>query len=318
EEGILSKGDTSAVVAKKFGPGSWSPSTVRRIISNAVYKGTWYYGKTRRCKVNGKTVQVRQPKSDWIAVEVPAIVDEATWEDAQKCLAKNKSMAKRNTRRNYLLRGMVFCPCGRRWVGRYKNHLKRAYYRCPSTEKEHWRKKCENRFGIRQEVLENGVWEKLVLFFLEPENLRNEIERKRAEAEKEIARKAKRLDAIAQVIADIDRKLSILLDEILTGEFSQAVINQKKKALVAERNSLLVETQSTKRELEAMAVTPEAEQELLSFAKQMAKAVICVKFQDKRRICELLQLRVDVIHREKVKLTGMLPAEGLIVDLSSA
>jgi site-specific DNA recombinase len=39
EENILSKGDYSDVVYKKTGRGEWSPSTVRRIISNPVYKG---------------------------------------------------------------------------------------------------------------------------------------------------------------------------------------------------------------------------------------------------------------------------------------
>ncbi len=62
EEGILSKGDFSDVVFKKFGRGEWSPSTVRRIISNPIYKGDWWYNKTRRHKVNGKVVLSKVPE----------------------------------------------------------------------------------------------------------------------------------------------------------------------------------------------------------------------------------------------------------------
>jgi site-specific DNA recombinase len=40
---VLTKGDYSDVVFKKSGRGEWSPSTVRKIISNPAYKGIWYY-----------------------------------------------------------------------------------------------------------------------------------------------------------------------------------------------------------------------------------------------------------------------------------
>ena len=86
DQGFLTKGDISAVVFKKDGPGAWSPATVRGIIANPVYKGAWYYGKTKREKVGGKTVQIKVPQAEWIEVAVPAIVDEATWQQAQACL----------------------------------------------------------------------------------------------------------------------------------------------------------------------------------------------------------------------------------------
>lgn len=62
EEGILTKGDFSHVVYKKSGRGEWSPSTVRRIISNPVYKGDWYYNKTRRKKMNGQSITKNVPE----------------------------------------------------------------------------------------------------------------------------------------------------------------------------------------------------------------------------------------------------------------
>jgi site-specific DNA recombinase len=316
DEGILSKGDTSSVVVKKEGPGSWSPSTVRRIISNSVYKGVWYYGKTRRRKVNGKSVQTKVPKSEWIPVPVPAIVDEETWEEAQACLKRNKQMARRNAKRNYLLRGMVFCPCGRRWTGRFKNHLNRAYYRCPATEAEYWRQRCDSRFGIRQEILEDAVWEKVAAFFLEPENLIAEIERQRAKAKEETERKVNRLEAIDQAIADVDRKMGILLDEVLTSGFSQSIIDQKKNQLIEQRANLVAKANRMKEELKATTITLEQESEIVNFARQMQEALNDLTFEKKRRILELIQLRVDVISRTRVKLTGVISSEGLFVDLS--
>lgn len=105
ETGILTKGDMSPIVIKKEGRASWSPTTVRHMLTNSVYKGTWYYGKTRLSKVNGRTVQRKVPESEWIAVQVPAIVDEQTWASAQGCLERNRQMSRRYARRQYLLRG---------------------------------------------------------------------------------------------------------------------------------------------------------------------------------------------------------------------
>lgn len=71
EQQILTRGDLDDAVTKKAQPGAWSPSTVRRMVANERYKGIWYFGKTRRQKVNGKTVQRTTPQEDWIAVDVP-------------------------------------------------------------------------------------------------------------------------------------------------------------------------------------------------------------------------------------------------------
>ena len=315
ERRIPSKGDLLAAVSKKTGRGEWCPTTVRKMLSNTVYKGVWYYGKSRWKKVNGKSVRTSMPQSEWIAVPVPAIVDEEMWERAQECLLRNKQMAKRNTKRDYLLRGMIFCPCGRRWTGRFKVRPPTAYYLCPSTEAEPWREKCDARFSIRQDVLEPAVWEKVTSFILDPENLRDEIERMRAGIEGESSRRVHRLEAINMVSADLDRKMSILLDEVLAGGFSQAVIKQKQADLLAQRTSLEAEAQQIRQELEAMTITPDQEAELIGFARQMKDRLNDLTFEHKRRILELIHLRVDVLHRTRVKLTGVISSEGLIVDL---
>lgn len=318
EKGILTKGDVSTVVAKKDGPGAWSPATVRRIISSTVYMGTWYYGKTRREKSGGKTVQTKVPESEWTAVAVPAIIDKATWDEAQKCLTKNKEMAKRNTKREYLLRSLVFCPCGRRWVGLYKNHLDRSYYRCPSNEAEHWRHRCDNRFGIRKETLDNAVWDEIVSFVLEPEHLKRAIERHRREVLEDTERLSKRLDAIEGTVSELDRKMAVLLDEVLAGSFSRTVINAKTKQLDEQRASLVAEAERIREAMVSTVITPDQEKALLQFADQVKESIGELDFDKKRRVLEILRIRVDVITRTRIKLTGIISIEGLFVDIAPA
>lgn len=317
EEHILTRGDYTEAVQKKGMRGAWSPSTIRRIASNPVYKGVWYYGKTRRQRVGGRMRQVPTPESEWIPVAVPAIVDTKTWEWAQTRLAENRQRAKRNRKRDYLLQGMVFCPCGRRWIGRYKNHLKRGYYRCPSNEAERWRRGCNNRFSIRQEVLETAVWERICALLLDPENLRSEIERRRAESEAEAVRKKERLVAIDAAIAEVDRKMSVLLNQVLMDGFVQSLIDGRKQALAEERAGLESERARIQEELQATTITSEQEMEIIELACTVGRILDGLEFKDKRRVLELLELRVNVITRTQIELSGVI-GEGLVVNLSSA
>lgn len=317
EQHILTKGDYTRIVIKKTGYAEWSPSTVRKIISNTVYKGVWYYNKTHLKKTNGKRSQIPQPESEWIKVNVPAIIDEKTWERAQVCLAKNRENAKRNTQRTYLLRSLVFCPCGRRWTSVYKSHLKRAYYRCPSNDAEKWRHKCPNRFSIRQEILETKVWEFIAQMFMDPEALHEGLSKQRSEAQKILERKKLRIEAIHNAIDDVDRKLGMLLDQVLAGSFAQSVLDQKRKDLMAQRSQLEGEGVRAQRDLEMITVTPEQELELVEFARQISEKVDNATDETKRRIFDILQLRVDVIDPTHVKVSGVLcDPDGQIVDLS--
>lgn len=318
EQHILTRGDYSDVVFKKNGRGEWSPTTVRRIISNPVYKGIWYYGKTRRTKVNGKTKQVKLPKKEWIAVDVPAIIDEKTWETAQKCLTRNKRNSKRNTKRKYLLRSMIFCTCGRRWGGRYKTQQKLSYYRCYAHECKPWYAHCESRFSYRKEVVEQAVWEKVTSFFLEPECLQAEIAKRKEESGGDIQRRQDRLEAIEDELEDNKRKMGILLDQVLMGDFSQSLVDSRKQELRLEHDKLTTEQRRISDELEAVTMTAQREQTLLELADRVRDNLTNADFKTKRRLLELLEIRVDVIDKEHCKLSGLISAEGLIVSLSSA
>ncbi|MBP2635913.1 MAG: Resolvase protein [Firmicutes bacterium] len=114
---------------------AWIISSVHRIITNSLYKGVIYSMKYRYEKV-GLTKRKRslRPESEWIPISVPAIIDEATWQAAQKQLQANKNSAKRNLKYDYLLNGIVICAkCGRAMIISHsgcKNFI--SYYTCLS------------------------------------------------------------------------------------------------------------------------------------------------------------------------------------------
>ena len=115
-------------------------STVRGILRSPTYIGTAYSGRTRPVPARqrrsallpvgkGQSIQPTPPE-EWIAVSVPAIIDQEIFEAAQARLEKNQNMARRNNKsHNYLLRGLVSCgQCRLSSTGRSQG--KYHYYKC--------------------------------------------------------------------------------------------------------------------------------------------------------------------------------------------
>ncbi|MEG6586468.1 recombinase family protein [Dendrosporobacter sp. 1207_IL3150] len=114
---------------------SWIVSSVHRIITNTIYKGIINSMKYRYEKIGlNKKKRTQRPESEWITIKVPAIIDEFTWQAAQRQLQENKDRAKRNLKRDYLLNGYVVCAkCGRAMVISHSGCNKAiSYYACLS------------------------------------------------------------------------------------------------------------------------------------------------------------------------------------------
>jgi site-specific DNA recombinase len=125
----------------------WSSCVVRRILSDPTYTGTAYANRytyvvprkptTRGPRAGAATGRgAERPRDEWIAIPVPALVDESTHENALAQLARNAALSfRRNTRHAYLLRCLLTCRgCGLAMSG--VTHRGRdgspavAYYRC--------------------------------------------------------------------------------------------------------------------------------------------------------------------------------------------
>lgn len=301
---ILSRGDKHpGVVIKKTGKGEWSPTTVRKMLANPLYKGDWYWGKTRMVKRGGVSKQERVPESEWIHVSVPAIIDATTWDQVQETLKQNRVNSKRNTRREYLLRSLVFCVCGRRWTGRYHSTSGNMYYRCPSNDREHWRAGCPTDFSIRCDRLEPAVWNYVTEFLSDPAVMIAEIQNRRNQQAADAQRRQQRIDAVEMSLAKVTGQLSELLTMELEG-YPAAVINQHKKSLIEQHGDLETELARMRRESSDQDITPELENELKAIAENVAVAMPAMTFEERRRVLDMLRIRIDVIDKDNVKVSG--------------
>lgn len=64
----------------------WQLTSVQRLIRNTIYKGTFILNQYTKVKVGGKKKQIRNPSDKWLIFKNhhPGIVDEETWEEANR------------------------------------------------------------------------------------------------------------------------------------------------------------------------------------------------------------------------------------------
>ena len=74
--------------------------------------------------------------SEWLRIPVPQIIDDETWNAAQRQMVLNAQRSGRNNKRHkYLLRGMIKCPrCGGSYSGAVSHGVRR--YRCSATDRK--------------------------------------------------------------------------------------------------------------------------------------------------------------------------------------
>ena len=124
-----------------------------------------------------------QPKDQWIAVEVPQIIDKNTWDMAQQLKAQRCNNAKRNTKVFYLLQHQIYCEgYGRmmgcmttkmttsKWKGktyRYELNPPKRYYCCYGSRFD--KSECREQKFISAEKLEDLIWQEAVRIIRDPQ-----------------------------------------------------------------------------------------------------------------------------------------------------
>ena len=178
----------------RSGKRPWSASVVHHVLADPAYTGTAYvhryaYVPPQRARAqhaphyNAASCRRLRPREEWIPIPVPAIVDQALFDQAQDQLARNARLSFRhNTKHTYLLRCLLTCAtCGLSMFGAlYKatrSQPERRYYECAGKEpiysaREH---RCPRR-AVRAAELEAAVWEHVRRLLEDPARLLAQFE----------------------------------------------------------------------------------------------------------------------------------------------
>ncbi len=214
--------------------GIWRPSRIRNMIVNTTYKGVHYYGR--------RAVRERE----LIEREVPPIVSAEVWEQAQHVLHDHQLEAVKNTKRRYLLRGLIKCgACGLTYHGTAYSgpgDALKAYYVCggKGMYRGPLQGKCTSR-NVPAQWIEDLVWRACVEFIHNPGEAITELaasmedrhsQADALEAEREMLRRA---------AADKEGEKAAILDlyrkRLITGADVESQLEKiaQEKAALAQR-----------------------------------------------------------------------------------
>ncbi|MCL8207750.1 MAG: recombinase family protein [Actinomycetia bacterium] len=210
----------------------WHQATVARMLRNPAYLGTYYYGKTETVQRNGKKQLVKKPREEWIAIKIPAYIDEITFQRIQQRL---DDLVTRNTTRGrkpkgqYLLRGLVRCglcggaagaaPSSRDPKTKQVRHY---YYRCINASAKSYEvgtgeptKKCRGRYW-RTEVADKLVWDEIKRIVLDPDSAIQKILGMKI-TDKDMAEMTTRVHAIQESLAAKEMAKNRVMDLYIAG-----------------------------------------------------------------------------------------------------
>jgi site-specific DNA recombinase len=296
----------------------WNVATVRGILKNPAYTGTAYANRTRAApaKKRKSALQpigpgeswVPRPEEEWIAITVPAVVTEETFDRVQDRLSLNQQMSPRNNKvYNYLLRGLVSCgQCRLSATGR-TIHGKYQYYVCrghTDSLRAAQGQRCTARYAPAAQ-LDELVWQDLCTVLTQPAIIAHALKRAHGGhwAPQELRA---RIDALKRATEQLERQQERLLEAYLADVVTLSELECKRQELARKQEALRtqqaqLEAAVTQRvELSQVAVSIEA------FCAQVRPALEQVTFAQRRQLVELLIDRV-IVTDGKVEIRYIIP-----------
>ncbi|HEY7491474.1 MAG TPA: recombinase family protein [Candidatus Tectomicrobia bacterium] len=289
--------------------GTWAPSTIYKILTYQGYIGTAYFGKHRT-----RTGRKREAQAAEIAITVPAIVDDATFQAAQAQLGRNKQQSRRNRRHEYLLAGCrLRCGrCGHTMSG-YSSPVTRRY-RCSSVYTLPPEERC--RGSIAAADVERRVWDTVEHVLNQPEIIVREVAKQQATASEQQA-------AITQEIADIDaalvkcdREAQRWADAYAAEVISLEELKGFRAGITTTRERLLGERVSRQAQLETLATVGTKTDSLVAYCARVRQKLGTFTMADKQAALEALDIQATWASGQELRVRGSIPHEPIVSTAS--
>jgi len=302
-------------ILTRSGKTRWERSTIWAMLRNPAYVGRAAFAKTQvvdrpKKPVRGtrqrgggaRPAREERPQEQWIEIHVPAIIDETAFSLASEQLERNKRFAARRTKEPSLLQGLLVCRnCGYAYYRsstRTKKH-KLYYYRCLGSDNYRWEhgRVCTST-PHRQDRLDKLVWDAVLELLVDPDMVRQELERRLEEGRRSNPTK-KRQEQLQREITRYEKASSRLIEafqeELITLEELRSrieVLRKKGNSAKAQLQGILTHI----RDEESFLRLYENFETFLAKLRERAQT-LSVEEQQK-----ILRLIVKEIHVEKDRI----------------
>ena len=291
------------------GKAGWWHSTLCRILANEAYAGRVYFNQTETIPANTAAssgrrrpaAQRRRPREEWIEIPCPPILEDATFDAAQRVSRDNSKWSPRNLHDEaWLLRGLVRCGAcdtglNSHKLGRNTGKVHR-YYTCRNKARSGvpGQQRCPER-SVRSDVLDAFVFEQVKAALLRPEVVCAGEAALRAAtpaADDELlgaelgrlARKINNNRAERRRLADLYQSGLLELNEV---QRRAREVDTRHDALTKQRDELIAQRQQ-------LATDNRLQQRASDFARRAALGIGKLNFQQRQQLLRLIVDHVSV------------------------
>lgn len=243
-----------------------------------------------------KRCTCERPKGEQIPVTVPAIILRETFDAVQKRLAENKRLSSRNTRREYLLSGLVKHACGSGMGARtskgnpYYYCFKSNRFKAPINDRGE-PQPCSCTW-VNGRALEAAVWDTVTNLLRHPEALMRELDRLTQTDSATREMMAEELARIEKRFQEFPKEERRLVEGYRKGFYPDFMMREETEHLRQERNAAEERRRELQRQLSHLDKALTYQDRIQEFAQQLSQGLDRMDFTQRR---ELLRLLVDEV-----------------------
>ncbi|MGD1039545.1 MAG: recombinase family protein [Dehalococcoidales bacterium] len=288
---------------------TWGRSTVLNVLKNPAYTGKTYAFTS----LDGK--QFKKSKEEWIEIPgaTPPIVSCELFNAAQIQLQQNAETSSRNIKRQYVLRGHVFCKrCGRKFFGvcTYHGHGQERIiarrYRCTGKLRNVQPINLCNNPSRKADNLERLVWSELEKVLNNPEIIITEFEKQKDDAgHMDILENE--LKQLENELKTAEREQHRLLQLALKG-FPENQVEAENNRLKKTKETLLAQEAELQAQFKASQDAIIRGSKLEHIIELLSQQIKASDFSTKLDFLDSMGIKVW-IDGENIEITGSIPAE---------
>jgi site-specific DNA recombinase len=296
----------------------WNVASIRGILRSSAYTGLAYSGRTHPAPARRRKSALQPvgpgeshqpaPAEEWIAIAVPAIVSQETFDLAQARLDQNKQLARRNnTAHDYLLRGLVSCgACKLSCMGR-SLHPGYDYYVCRGRSdalRAATHERCTARYAPAS-ALDELVWQDLCQVLTTPTLITHELERAHRGEWLPQALQARR-KTLRDALAQIERQQARLLDAYLAEIISADEFERKRQEVQQTHNGLAQQLRQVEAQAQHQIDVAKLAEGISAFCQRIGPTLEHLDFAQRRQLVELL-IDCVIVTDGQVEIRYVLP-----------
>jgi len=299
----------------------WRASTLGIMLRNEVYIGTLYQFRKYRIEPkfrlkssvkNRKTSTALRSKEEWITVKVPSLIPVELFEAVQRKLKANAELSKRNTKREYLLSGLLHCSqCGGRMGGHTIDAV--PYYRC-------YRKGNPDRVPlgpggkpqpcpcphVRADAIEPVVWDTICQLIKDPDFLIQELHRRNADTSQTKQILERELQLCETRLEAIPEEQKRLVEGYRKGLYADFMMRQDMDVIQKEQAELEKRKAELERQLAQRFLTENQEAQIRNLAGNISTGLNNLDFAGKQELLRLLVEKV-LYNGQSIEILTIIP-----------